>query len=108
MKRHSTVTSRITIFIIVLIACISSSCSRNGLCTFDVPSGKAAATLKIFAAQADIDILINGSELGKIETHQIAGEMPIDDALKQMTRGTGLKFHYDENSHAIIVFHSKQ
>lgn len=90
--------------ILVLVAFLYSSCGRSGERIFDIPPGNAETTLKTFATQADIDILINGSKVGAIKTPKVSGKMSVDNALKKILRGTELNFHYDKDSHAIVIF----
>lgn len=95
----------LTLLFIIFSVCLVS-CVRGNKHDFDIPSGEATKTLKLFALQADVDVLINESELEGIQTNTVKGSLPIETALKTMILGTNLKFHQDEQSKAIAIFYS--
>ena len=65
---------------------------------FDVPSGAASRTLKIFAQQSGREIVYSAESIGGTTTHAVRGEFTARDALDRMTAGTGLTVGVDEKS----------
>ncbi len=88
-----------------LSAILVQSCKQYDMLTFDVPAGEANKSLKQFALQAGLDILINESDLSGIKTNSVEGEMTTDAALKIMLEGTGLDYHQEKGSQAIAVYY---
>ncbi|NKI98878.1 TonB-dependent receptor [Novosphingobium sp. SG707] len=58
--------------------------------TFDVPAQDVAGAVRLFARQANVQIIITGSAAEGRRTNAITGAMSIDEALARMLRGTGL------------------
>ena len=65
---------------------------------FDVPSGAASRTLKLFAQQSGREIVFSAESIGGTTTHAVRGEFTARDALDRMTAGTGLTVGVDEKS----------
>ena len=90
---------------LILISLMFQSCQVDERIEFSVRSGDASETLKLYAVQAEVDILFSESDLHGIQTHQIGGRMPAETALKKMISDTGLIFHHDRESQAIAVYY---
>lgn len=91
-------------FLIMLTVVFLCSCSKTQEFSFDINSGDATKTLKKFALQAEVDILIDETQLKEIQTQAVNGKMSVEAALKRMTSGTDLVFYQDKDSKAIVVF----
>ena len=65
---------------------------------FDVPSGAASRTLKLFAQQSGREIVFSAESIGGTTTNAVRGEFTARDALDRMTAGTGLTVGVDEKS----------
>ncbi|PAW70637.1 MAG: hypothetical protein B9S35_14865 [Opitutia bacterium Tous-C5TDCM] len=65
---------------------------------FDVPSGAASRTLKLFAQQSGREIVFSAESIGGTTTNAVRGELTAGDALDRMTAGTGLTVGVDEKS----------
>ena len=65
---------------------------------FDVPSGAASRTLKLFAQQSGREIVFSAESIGGTATNAVRGELTARDALDRMTAGTGLTVGVDEKS----------
>lgn len=63
---------------------------------FDIPSGRAAQTLKQFAAQAQCEIVFLPELSGEILTRPVHGELSAKAALDEMLEGTGLIARQDK------------
>ena len=79
------------------------SCQSEKKVQFDVEAGEASETLKSFARQARVEILIDEGELEGVTTHAVDGSMDPPDALQKMISGTGLIFNRDEETNAFAV-----
>lgn len=65
---------------------------------FDVPSGAASRTLKLFAQQSGREIVFSAESIGATTTNAVRGELTPRDALDRMVAGTGLAVGVDEKS----------
>ena len=65
---------------------------------FDIPSGAASRTLKLFAQQSGREIVFSAESIGGTATNAVRGELTARDALDRMTAGTGLTVGVDEKS----------
>lgn len=83
------------------------SCGKQESFNFDISVGEATKTLKMFARQADAELLVSEDELIGIYTKPIKGEYTPAVALKKMTFETGLIFSIDSKTNAIAVTLSK-
>lgn len=88
----------VSVFSLCLVACQSEKKVE-----FDVEAGDASNTLKSFARQAGVEILMDEGELEGVTTHPITGTMKAPDALQKMISGTGLIFSRDEETSAFAV-----
>ncbi len=91
--------------ICILVILSYVSCSKKEHYAFDIRAGEASETLKQFADQARVEILINEKDLKKIITNSVHGTMPSLTALKKMISGTGLVFIHDRETNAIAVYY---
>lgn len=90
---------------ITILACMIGllACQTENQVEFDVEAGEASKTLKVFARQAGVELLINERELDGVNTHAVSGSMEARDALQKMISGTGLIFNRDEQTNAFAV-----
>ncbi|MBC7369210.1 MAG: TonB-dependent receptor [Undibacterium sp.] len=75
--------------------------------SFDVPTGEARVTLKLFAAQAGGQVLYSPDDVSGIATHAVSGEFTPLDALTQMLAQTPLKARQDTKTKAIAITTTK-
>jgi len=88
------------IFMLPSLACGAGTASRMRV---DLPSGDAADTLKSFAAQYHSEIMFLASAVSGIQTNAVKGSFTPREALDGMLKGTGLVFHEDPSSGALLV-----
>jgi iron complex outermembrane recepter protein len=70
---------------------------------FDVPADIAARSLKVFARQSGLEVLIQ-AELGReVQTHAVRGEMTSREAIDVMLRETGLVVDVDDKNGVFAV-----
>lgn len=70
---------------------------------FDVPSGAADASLKLFSAQANIQVIYPTDLVDDIRTNAVRGNLTAAKALEQMVAGTPLVVVHDEKTGALGV-----
>lgn len=77
----------------------------NGAVTrnFDVAAGNAAETLKLFAAQANCEIMFPTEPVAGRRTNPVKGNLVLREALDRMLANTGLVAVRDEKSGALMV-----
>lgn len=76
------------------IAFIAMGCASPAVAQtvrFDVPAQAASTSVPIFAAQADIRILVSAALTDGVRTNAVSGEMTARTALEQLLRGTTLR-----------------
>lgn len=78
-------------------------CHKEDKIHFSIESGNAVKTLKVFAIQAGVEILIDENELEGIQTRPIEGTMTKIDALELMIFETGIVYNQDQETDAIAV-----
>lgn len=72
---------------------------------FDLPAGRADATLMQFAKQAGVEIIYEAEAVHGARTNAVAGKYEPSEALGEMLEGTGLTVDRDERTGAIAVVH---
>ncbi len=80
-----------------------SACQNGNKVEFNVEAGEASKTLKVFARQAGVELLLSEKELDGVKTRAVSGSMNAPDALQKMIAGTGLIFNRDEETNAFAV-----
>lgn len=70
---------------------------------FDLPGGPAEETLKLFAKQADREIVFAGAAVAQVKTNPVSGELPPREALTALLANTGLVATEDGKSGAFAV-----
>ena len=65
---------------------------------FDIPSGAASRTLKLFAQQSGREIVFSAEDIGETQTNSVRGELAAPEALNRMVAGTGLTVGVEEKS----------
>lgn len=71
--------------------------------TFDVPAGEAVTTLKVFALQANQQILYSPEDLADVRTVAVRGSYLPIEALRVMLEGTPLSARLDRSGGAIGI-----
>ncbi|MDB5688647.1 MAG: tonB dependent receptor family protein [Sphingomonas bacterium] len=69
---------------------------------FDLPEGKVAKTLPVFAMQSGLQIIAPSERLGNIRTPRLVGAHDARETLKRMIQGTGLAIASDRNDVIIL------
>jgi outer membrane receptor protein involved in Fe transport len=84
----------------LLIACFCSSLGHADAARtvhFDIPAGDAQKTLLQFLTQSNIEMLYSSDDVRGLNTHAIAGELTVPQALRQMLDGTGLNIAFEND-----------
>lgn len=71
--------------------------------SFNLPVDVLEKSVKRFAAQSGLEVLIPGDEVAEIRTQAVRGEMTSQDALDAMLAGTGLNALRDPKTGAFAV-----
>ncbi|MCG8526926.1 MAG: STN domain-containing protein [Opitutales bacterium] len=79
------------------------SCSPEPKHSFSVSEGYAVNTLKVYASQAQVEILFDPTSVRGIKTNALVGSHDTESALEIMTRGTPLKFNKDPKTGAYAI-----
>lgn len=58
---------------------------------FNVPAQDAASGVSAFARQADIQLLISARDAQGKTTREVRGDMPVEEGLRRLLEGTGLR-----------------
>ncbi|MCV0413782.1 MAG: TonB-dependent receptor [Brevundimonas sp.] len=76
---------------IALVALVGASPAAAQTVRFDVPAQSASTAVPMFAAQADLRILVSASLTEGVRTNAVSGQMTPRAALEQLLRGTSLR-----------------
>jgi len=82
-----------------LIAFAAEPAAKN----FDVPAGRAEATLPVFAQQAGIELVFSVDKVEGVQTHAVKGQFTVRTALDQMVAGTALVVVEDAKTGAFAI-----
>lgn len=74
-----------------LIAFLAPSSATAQTARFDIAAQPAGTALPMFAAQANLRILVSAALTDGVRTQAVSGEMQAREALDRMLRGTGLR-----------------
>jgi len=89
----------------ILIAGVGmAGCSSRESRNLDIPEGAATDTLKVFAKQAQVEILFDLQSVAGIETRPVKGNYKADAALRIMLEDTPLGVDFEEETGAYAVF----
>lgn len=80
-----------------------SGCGGERERSFSIPSGFAGDSLKVFARQADVEIIFNTLSVRAIVTKEVEGFMSPNNALEKMLEDTALEFAIDRETGAYAV-----
>jgi iron complex outermembrane recepter protein len=94
---------RSTFFPFLVLAILPTLLLAEELRRFDIPGGPAAQTLKRFADQAGVEVLIDAMLGDRTATRAVKGEMAAAQALAAMLEGTGLEAVKEPRSGALAV-----
>ncbi len=83
--------------------CYAATAGAAARKSFDVPSGAAASTLKLFSTQAGGHLLYSADAVSGVTTNAVKGEYPPHEALDQMLEGTRLVGRRDAATGALSV-----
>ncbi|MBL9218682.1 MAG: TonB-dependent receptor [Opitutaceae bacterium] len=90
--------------LLVLLSCSWLTASAQAAKrSFDIPAGKAEATLKAFAEQAGAQFFFSAEKVGGVRTAPVKGEFAARDALDWMLKDSGLVAVQDEKTGALSV-----
>jgi len=84
-----------------LAGCLTAHAMASGV-TFEIAAGSAPTTLKIFAAQAHLQLLFDYKAVRSLKTPAVRGQLEPGEALKLLLQGSGLTFR-QVNDHTIAV-----
>jgi hypothetical protein len=70
---------------------------------FDLPSGEAAATLRLFSTQAGVQLLVSSDDIRGIKTKEVHGELRPLAAIQKMLENTQLVAREDRATGTIAV-----
>jgi len=71
--------------------------------SFNLPAGDAAATLKQFSAQAEVQVLFPPEQVENVRTNAVSGDFSPVQALEKMLAGTALTVVRDDTTGALGV-----
>jgi outer membrane receptor protein involved in Fe transport len=74
---------------------------------FNVPSGDLKAALDSYKAQSGIALFVPRDAVRGVQTHGVKGDLPPDEALTRLLRGTGFTSRRD-SSGMIAIIHDQQ
>lgn len=89
--------------VLVVLVVSVSGCGKESELSFDIPSGRAANSLKLFAKQANVEIIFNSPSVDGIVTGAVYGRMTPRAALVKMLDDTDLSFEEDTETGAYAV-----
>ncbi len=78
-------------------------CGADSPVPFDLPADSLERSVKRFAAQTGLEILIAGDAVGETRTKAVRGRYTPRQALDAMLKGTGLAVLQDPNSGALAI-----
>ncbi|MGP7796998.1 TonB-dependent receptor [Sphingomonas sp. CLY1604] len=81
----------------------SASAAEAKTRKFNVSAGDAARTIPVFAKQAGIQIIADGTALKARRTNTVRGDLTTDAALRRLLEGTGLAVMTEASRNGIIV-----
>src|SRR6266853_1021072 len=84
-----------------LVVCLTANAMAAGV-VFEIAAGEAATTLKVFAAQAHVQLLFDYKAVQSLKTPALKGQFEPSEALKILLQGSGLTFR-QVNDHTIAV-----
>jgi len=71
--------------------------------TFDIPSGDLQAALKAYSAQSGIPVVVSDATIKGVRTKGLKGELPAEEALSRILKGTGFRPSRDPSGVIAIV-----
>lgn len=77
--------------------------AENAKPSFDLPADTLERSVKRFAAQSGLEVLIPGDSLSEVRTQTVRGTMTSRQALDAMLAGTGLAVLQDPKSGAFAI-----
>ncbi len=87
----------------LLFASLTLSGAEAPKVKFDVAAGEASKTLKIFAKQAQREIIFPEKAVGSVKTSPVRGEFSVREALSVMLAGTDLSVFEDEKTGSLAI-----
>jgi outer membrane receptor protein involved in Fe transport len=70
---------------------------------FDIPASDLKAALNAYSAQSGIPLIFSGDALKGIRANAVKGDLPSDDALDRLLKGTGFGTRHDPSGAVGIV-----
>jgi TonB-dependent receptor len=87
----------------ILTSAIFASAAQAQAASFDVPAQDVGSAIKLFARQANIQIMVAGSAAQGRRTKAIVGTMSVEAALAKMLAGTGLAARNTGNGSYVVM-----
>jgi outer membrane receptor protein involved in Fe transport len=93
----------------ILKAVLSGSACAMALATtafahnFDIPAGDLKAALNAYSAQSGIPLIFSGDAVKGTRANAVKGDLPSDDALDRLLKGTGFGIRHDPSGAVGIV-----
>lgn len=94
--------------VFALLLTIWIGCDRDTRKFFEIQEGPAVRTLKVFAAQAEIEILFDPKQLDALQTRAVSGKYTAQKTLELMLGDTSLVYSIDPDTRAYAVFLPKE
>jgi outer membrane receptor protein involved in Fe transport len=89
--------------VLIVFGVIAGALAARETVAFDVPAGRAADTLRIAAAQADVAFIYTAQTVGEVRTLAVRGELAPLAAFRQMLAGTPLTVIWHEQSGTFVI-----
>jgi outer membrane receptor protein involved in Fe transport len=70
---------------------------------FDIPAGDLKAALNAYSAQSGIPLIFSGDAVKGTRANAVKGDLPSDDALDRLLKGTGFGIRHDPSGAVGIV-----
>ncbi|HTO42349.1 MAG TPA: TonB-dependent receptor, partial [Rhizomicrobium sp.] len=71
--------------------------------SFDIPASDLKAALNAYSAQSGVSLIFSGETMKGIRANRVQGDLPTDDALSRLLKGTGFSTQRDSSGAIGIV-----
>ena len=76
--------------------------------TFDIPAGDLKNALNAYSEQSGIPLIFSGDAVRGAHSNPIKGDLPADDALEHLLKGTGFGMQHDPSGAIGIIRRSSE
>lgn len=88
---------------VLLLAAGAAGGAEPAIRQFDLPADTAARSLKLFAQQSDVEVLIAGELAREVRTHAVKGGYTPREALERMFVRTGMRVKEDKKTGVMAI-----